>query len=85
MLGQKVFKDIPELRVFIIDTLSPTNTKGSRVKIIDQYYPDSKIIPYGYKGNAASTAYDYLNSLGIKCIGRSSNVLISKNLDIRLT
>ena len=85
MLGQQIFKDIPELRVFIISQLGPTNTRGTRVKITDVYYPDSKIVPYGYKGNATSTANDYLNSIGIKSIGRADNVLISKNLDTRLT
>jgi len=77
MLGQKPFKDIPEFRVFMI-------TKNKNVKITDLYYPDSKIIPYGFKGNATSTANEYLNSIGIKSIGRADGVLISKNFDTRI-
>ncbi len=83
-LGQKVFSDIPELRVFII-------TKNKNVKITDTYYPKSKIIPYTFKGNALMTANEYLNELGIKSIGRADGakagdgLLISKNFNIRLT
>jgi hypothetical protein len=76
-LGQKPFNDIPEFRVFII-------TKNKNVKITDLYYPDSKIIPYGFRGNATSTANEYLNSIGIKSIGRADGVLISKNFNTRI-
>ena len=82
--GAPVFKDIPEYRVFIISQLGPTNTKGTRVKITDLYYPDSTIVNYGYKGNATSTAYEYLTGLGIRIIGRADNVLISKNTTLRI-
>ena len=77
VLSQKPFNDIPEFRVFII-------TKNKNVKITDLYYPDSKIIPYGYRGNATSTANEYLNSIGIKSIGRADGVLISKNFIARI-
>jgi len=82
--GAPVFKDIPEYRVFLISQLGPTNTKGTRVKITDLYYPDSTIVNYGYKGNATSTAYEYLTGIGIRIIGRADNVLISKNTTLRI-
>jgi hypothetical protein len=57
---------------------------GARVKITDTTYDTSKTVPFGYRGNAASTAKDYLNSVGIKLMARGQDVLITKNFDTRI-
>ena len=60
-------------RILSFKYLGPTNTKGSRVKLIDKRFNRSKTIPYDYEfGHAVEVAVNYLlsegwNVAGINC------------------
>ena len=70
------------LRAFEITYISPTNTKGSRVKIRDLRFEKTKIIPYDYELNhIGEMAIVYLNGQGINCLFKCE----SKNGYIVLT
>lgn len=88
MLGQKVqeYSSIPNLRVFEVVYLGPSNTSGSRVKINDLRFQESKTIPYNYKADGiGGVATIYLNSLGIKIDARGESqkgtLLFTKNFE----
>lgn len=88
LLGQKVqdYRSIPNLRVFEVVYLGPTNTSGSRVKINDLRLQESKTIPYNYKADGiGGVATIYLNSLGIKIDAKGESqkgtMLFTKNFE----
>jgi hypothetical protein len=83
-LGAKAYSDLPEFRSFWISTLRATNTLGARIDITDSNTLMKKRIPQNYKSGYMSQAKDYLNSLGIKVVGRTIDSLLSKNFDILL-
>jgi hypothetical protein len=75
-LGQKVqdYRAIENVRIFDIVFLGPTISSGSRVKITDPRYGESKIIPYGYKNNnEGEVAAEYLNTIGIKIFAKGES------------
>ena len=84
MLGEKPYNELPDVRTFEVNVLSPTNTMGTRIKIVDTGTLASKTIPKNYSQGAMSQAKDYLNSLGIKIFAKSTDALLSKNFDISL-
>lgn len=50
--------------------LGPTNTRGSRVKLISARYEQSVTIPYNYEFNSSKDiAIDYLKKQGHNVIG----------------
>jgi len=52
--------------------LGPTNHKGSRIKITDERFEQSKIIDFGYEyNNTLDQAIDYLEKNGFNIIGYS--------------
>jgi hypothetical protein len=88
MLGQKIqdYRAIENVRIFEAVFLGPTNVSGARVKINDYRFDDSKTIPFGYQTNSeGQTAAEYLNTLGIKIVGKGETqkgiVLITKNFE----
>jgi len=88
MLGQKIqdYRAIENVRVFEAVFLGPTNVSGSRVKINDYRFDQSKTIPFSYKANSeGQVAAEYLNTLGIKIVGKGETqkgiVLITKNFE----
>ncbi len=55
------------MRAFIVYRLAPTTHRGSRVKIIDTRYEQSKVIPWDYvSSTAAEIAAEYLSQSGIR-------------------
>ena len=88
MLGQKIqdYRAIENVRVFEVVYLGPTNVSGSRVKINDYRFNESKTIPFSYKtNNEGETAAEYLNTLGIKIVAKGETqkgtVLFTKNFE----
>ena len=88
MLGQKIqdYRAIENVRIFEAVFLGPTNVSGSRVKINDYRFNESKTIPYGYKTNSeGQTAAEYLNTLGIKIMAKGESpkgtLLFTKNFE----
>ena len=76
MLGQKIqdYRAIENVRIFDVVFLGPTNVSGSRVKITDPRYGESKIIPYAYKNNnEGEVAAEYLNTIGIKIFAKGES------------
>ena len=52
--------------------IGATNYKGSRIKITDERFDQSKIIDYSYKyGNVLDQSIDYLQNNGFNIIGYS--------------
>jgi hypothetical protein len=52
--------------------LGPTNTKGSRVKMVSERFVSSKTISYDYKFNSAvDMAADWLTNTGFNIIGQA--------------
>jgi len=87
-LGQKVqdYRAIENVRIFEAVFLGPTNVSGARVKINDYRFDESKTIPFSYKANSeGQVAAEYLNTLGIKIVGKGETqkgiVLITKNFE----
>ena len=64
-------------RVLEVKYLSPTNTQGSRVKIVDTYFNEAIIVSWNYEfNNSLEVALEYLlnkRNLKIKIIGISEN------------
>jgi hypothetical protein len=88
MLGQKIqdYRAIENVRVFEAVFLGPTNVSGSRVKINDYRFNESKTIPFSYKTSGpGQTAAEYLNTLGIKIVTKGETqkgtVLVTKNFE----
>jgi len=60
-------------RILNVKYLGPTNTKGSRIKIIDHHFNQSVTISYNYEySNALQGAVDYLLENGWDVIGFNS-------------
>lgn len=85
-MKQDKFK-LKNYRAFIVKYLSPTNSRGARVKINDPRFEASKIISYNYEFNsAADTALEYLNSIGIEIAGQCDNeILFTADFNTALT
>ncbi len=88
MLGQKIqdYRAIENVRVFEIVYLGPTNYSGTRVKINDYRFEESKTIPYDYAiGDVGAIASAYLNTLGIKIIAKGMSakgfIFFTKNFE----
>ena len=88
MLGQKIqdYRAIENVRVFEVVYLGPTNYSGTRVKINDYRFEESKTIPYDYAiGDVGAIASAYLNTLGIKIIAKGMSakgfILFTKNFE----
>ena len=66
--------EITNTRSIFIKFLGPTNTKGSRIKLIDKYRNnESKTFSYSYEyANVLEQAVNILESNGAKIICRSS-------------
>ncbi len=61
-------------RTFIVKGISATDTKGTRVKIIDSLNAHSKIIPFDYTCNSISdAAVAYIGEKGIHITGKSEH------------
>ncbi len=64
-------------RILEIKYLGPTNTQGSRLKIVDTYFNEAIIISWDYEfNNSLEVALDYLlnkKGLNIEVIGISEN------------
>ena len=76
--------NIPNLRVFEICYISPTNTKGARIRIKDLRHNKTVIIPFEYAdSNIKDTARTFLKSKGITCVsqgeGKKSYLLLSRD------
>ena len=70
--GRVALPNIPNYRMFEVRFLGPTYTSGSRVKITDLRFEESKTIPYGYEYNSTyEVAQAYLKSRGIKLSGKA--------------
>jgi len=68
--GRVALPNIPNYRMFEVRYLGPTYSSGSRVKITDLRFEESKTIPYGYEYNSSyEVAQAYLKGLGIKLSG----------------
>jgi hypothetical protein len=88
MLGQKIqdYRAIENVRIFEAVYLGPTNVSGSRVKINDLRFKESKTIPFNYKANSeGEVAAEYLNTLGIKIVAKGETqkgmALFTKNFE----
>ena len=56
------------LRGFVVKYLSPTNYRGSRVKITDTRHHNSVVLSYDYSiGHTTKQAIEHLLSRGISC------------------
>ena len=88
MLGQKIqdYRAIENVRVFEVVYLGPSNYSGTRVKINDYRFEESKTIPYDYEiGEVGGIASAYLNTLGIKIIAKGMSakgfILFTRNFE----
>ena len=62
------------LRGFVVKYLSPTDFRGSRVKITDTRHRESVVLSYDYRiGHTTQQAIDYLLKCGISCDAFTSN------------
>ena len=91
MLGQKIqdYRAIENVRVFEVVYLGPSNYSGTRVKINDYRFEESKTIPYDYEiGEVGGIASAYLNTLGIKIIAKGMSakgfILFTRNFEISI-
>ena len=87
-LGQKIqdYRAIENVRTFEAVFLGPTNVSGSRVKINDYRFKESKTIPFSYTSkDEGQVAAEYLNTLGIKIVAKGETqkgtVLFTKNFE----
>jgi hypothetical protein len=76
-------------RAFKVTYKGPTNHRGSRVIIKDLRFNQSKTINYDYKHNSISDmAIEYLESIGIKIVGRAESnfdtLLFTDNFETKL-
>lgn len=73
-------KEIPNLRVFKVKYVPPTNTRGSRVQIKEtKRYNDQKddkvVLSYDYQiGDILEQALQYLDSKGFEIVARGSEL-----------
>ena len=66
-------KSISNVRVFSYKYLSPTNHRGSRIKITDKWFGKSKTIPYNYMfGSSYEGAIAYLMEQGFDVASMNS-------------
>jgi hypothetical protein len=75
---KNLYKEIPYFRAFKIKYFGATNTKGSRIKIIDIHRSEKqevfKFISWDYsKNNGWEIATEYLNKIGIKVLYRCAS------------
>ncbi len=80
---------VENFRAFEVSYLGATNSMGSRVKIKDYRFKESKTISYDYKFNSTyEIAQDYLSKKGIKLIGiaeaEGGYILFTDNFDISI-
>jgi len=65
---------IQNYRALEVKYLGPTNSSGSKIKIIDHRFDKSKAIPYNHSENSAlDGAVSYLEKLGIKFLGKAES------------
>jgi hypothetical protein len=70
--GPAPLPNIPNYRMFEVRYLGPTYSSGSRVKITDLRFEESKTIPYDQFYNSSyEVAQAYLKRLGIKLSGKA--------------
>lgn len=89
-----LFKEIPYLRCFKVKYFGATNTKGSRIKIIDLHrsvfkQEIFKFVSWDYtKNNGWEIATEYLYKLGIKvlyrCSSEKEDILLTDNFETDL-
>lgn len=77
------------LRAFEISMVSPTDHRGTRVKIKDLRHKKTKIIPYSYEFNSCKYEGEvYLKSLNIPCLytceTEKGYIILSNNFDIQI-
>lgn len=80
---------IKNLRGFEISFISPTDTKGARVKIKDLRHDKTKIISYSYNFiSCKDDAEVYLKSLEIPCLycceTEKGYIILSDNFNIMI-
>jgi len=82
--------EVPNGRIFLIKYFEATNTKGSRIKIIDERFNTSITLNRSYKHiNGIYDALEYMKERGINIIAKgdlnhNSDILISDDFDINL-
>jgi len=87
---EDIRKNIKNLRVFKIKYFGATNTKGSRIKIIDCRFNKSKMVHRSYKYiNGKDDAIEYLKGLNIPVLfcgelSDSEDVLLSDDFEIQI-
>jgi len=65
---------VQNMRAIRVKFLPPTNTKGTRIKLIEQMYQttDTITLSYNYEiGNGTNQAIKHLQSKGINILGKS--------------
>ena len=68
----KTLKQLKNYRAFTIRYMPATNTKSSRISILDNRKNERRVIPYNYEFNSIyAIAQDFLESLGIDILGVS--------------
>lgn len=77
-----ILKIMTNLHLFKIKFLGPTNSKGSRVKIVSERFKQKIVISWDYSANSSvQIAANHLQKLGFNIIGQSEgtaeNYLIS--------
>ena len=87
--GKKIYpykigsSDIPQYRIFELRYLSPSNTKGYRLKIIDERNGHSQTLNDDKNKNSIDQAVQFLKSERVEIIGYSaigeSDYLLSKD------
>jgi hypothetical protein len=78
--------NVSNYRIFEIKFVGPSNSAGSRVKINDLRFQESKTVPYMYEyNNTFDVAQAYLRSLGIKLDGKGEGkdgyIAFTKNFE----
>lgn len=78
--------NVSNYRIFEIKYLGPGYSSGSRVKINDLRFQESKTVPYSHEyNNTFEVAQAYLRSLGIKLDGKGegkdSYIAFTKNFE----
>lgn len=85
-LAESHLPRLSNYRIFEIKYLAASYTSGTRVKIIDHRFKETKTIPYNYTFNSIwEVAQDYLRSIGIKIEGlgefKDSYIMFTKNFE----
>ncbi len=69
---------LKNLQSMKIKFMSATNTRGSRVKIIDERFEESITLSYDYEyNNSIDLAIDYLESKGFNLVGRTEDRILT--------